>query len=188
MKKYIVVDNFFNEPDSFRNFALQQKFYDKENHPHDGLDAFPGKRTDYFNDTNSQFFKDVNDKIRQPLCELDDVNDLVGTNVNCLLQISFSYTLKGMNTPIHTDPVAPGYKSRYGGVVYLNPEITWDRARDTGTTLYLKEETINIENKYNRLLLYNSNIKHQPTDNFGDDINNSRLVMTIFYDLAPMPI
>ena len=56
MKKYIVVDNFFNEPDSFRNFALQQKFYDKDNHPHDGLDAFPGKRTDYFNDTNSQFF------------------------------------------------------------------------------------------------------------------------------------
>ena len=56
------------------------------------------------------------------------------------------------------------------------------------STLYLKEETINIENKYNRLLLYNSNIKHQPTDNFGDDINNSRLVMTIFYDLAPMPV
>jgi len=33
-------------------------------------------------------------------------------------------------------------------------------------------------------VLYNSNVEHEPTDNFGSDINNSRLVLTIFYDMA----
>ena len=55
--------------------------------------------------------------------------------------------------------------------------------KKSGTTLYLNETTY-LENKYNRFVLYNSNIEHEPTNNFGTDINNSRLVLTIFYDMA----
>ena len=68
---------------------------------------------------------------------------------------------------------------KYGGLVYLHP----DPPSRSGTTLYLKEMTY-LDNIYNRLVLYKSNIEHEPTDNFGDDINNSRLVFTIFYDMA----
>jgi len=95
------------------------------------------------------------------------------------LQLSFSYTFKGANSFRHTDKISQGYKVRYGGLVYLYPEPI----ERSGTTLYLNETTY-LDNKYNRFVLYNSNIEHEPTDNFGSNINNSRLVLTIFYDMA----
>ena len=71
------------------------------------------------------------------------------------------------------------YNVRYGGVVYLNPKPP----KDTGTTLYMPKKK-KLKNKYNRLVIYNSLIKHEPTEHFGTNINNSRLVLTIFYNMA----
>ena len=52
-------------------------------------------------------------------------------------------------------------------------------------TLYLNDKKKKLlENKYNRLVTYSSQIEHEPTDNFGSDINNGRLVLTMFLDVV----
>jgi len=175
---YIIQDNFFEDPDSVREFALSQKFYTKENHPYD-MGIFPGNRTNYFNDINSIFFKKIFNKIVPPISKLENVKSLEEKYEKYDLQISFSYTFKGAKSCKHTDDICPGYKIRYGALVYLYP----NPPKKSGTTLYLKKTTY-LENKYNRLVAYNSNIEHEPTSNFGTNINNSRLVLTIFFDLA----
>tara|TARA_R100001463_G_scaffold107424_2_gene161999 strand:- start:147 stop:680 length:534 start_codon:yes stop_codon:yes gene_type:complete len=175
---YIIHDDFFENPDNIRKEALSKKFYTKENHPYD-IFSFPGYRTDYFNDIDSQFYNTIHDKIIPHVSKLENVKHPSEKYKDFNLQISFSYTLKGALSLRHTDDILEGYKVKYGGLVYLNP----DPPKKSGTTLYLNETTY-LDNIYNRFVLYNSNIEHEPTDNFGTDINNSRLVLTIFYDMA----
>ena len=177
---YIIQDNFFENPDSIREFALSQKYYTKENHPEEsGIGVFPGFRTAFFDDIGSKFYNNIHNKILPHISKLENVNHPKEKYTKFNLQISFSYTFESANSFRHTDSITPGYKVRYGGLVYLYPKPP----KKCGTTLYLKNTTY-LENKYNRFVLYNSNIEHEPTDNFGTDINNSRLVLTIFYDMA----
>jgi len=175
---YIIKDNFFEDPDSIRKSALSLKYYTKENHPY-GVGGFPGYRTDYFDHTSLDIYRNIHDLIIPHVCKLENIKKPSEKYTNFNLQISFSYTFKGANSFRHIDKISPGYKVRYGGLVYLYPKPP----KKCGTTLYLNETTY-LENKYNRFVLYNSNIEHEPTNNFGTDINNSRLVLTIFYDMA----
>ncbi len=177
---YIIKENFFENPDDIRKEALLKKFYTKENHPHDeGIGAFPGYRTAFFDDIGSKFYIDIHNKIIPHISKLENVKNPSEKYTHFNLQISFSYTLDGALSFKHIDTISKGYKVRYGGLVYLHP----NPPKKSGTTLYLKETTY-LDNIYNRFVLYNSNIEHEPTDNFGTDINNSRLVLTIFYDMA----
>ena len=41
------------------------------------------------------------------------------------------------------------------------------------------EEVAEVENIFNKLVLYSSDLLHRPNRHFGNDINNSRLVLTI---------
>jgi|TARA_B100001094_G_scaffold17073_1_gene14684 hypothetical protein len=175
---YIIQDNFFEDPDSIRKHALSLKYYTKENHPY-GMGVFPGYRTDYIDNIDRKFYDNIHNKILPHISKLENVNHPKEKYTDFNLQLSFSYTLKEANSFKHIDKVTPGYKVRYGGLVYLYPKPS----KKCGTTLHLKD-TIYLENKYNRFVLYKSNIEHEPTDNFGSDINNSRLVLTIFYDMA----
>ena len=181
---YIIEDNFFSDPNNVREFALKQTFYSKENHPQFkidsvGIDKFPGHRTAFFDDIHSKFYNNIHNKIIPFISKLENIKHPTDKYEKFNLQLSFSYTSKGAKSFKHTDDIIKGYKVRYGGLVYLHP----DPPSRSGTTLYLKEMTY-LDNIYNRLVLYNSNIEHEPTDNFGTDINNSRLVLTIFYDMA----
>jgi hypothetical protein len=75
---------------------------------------------------------------------------------------------------LHKDP------SEWAGVIYLNP----NPKENSGTTLHNDngEMMYNIENKYNRFIFYQGNILHGVLDTFGDNLENSRLTITIFGD------
>ena len=181
---YIIKDNFFEDPDGLRKFALSLKYYTKTNHPQlkkdpKGIGAFPGYRTNFYDQIDSIFYKNVHHNILPHVSKLENVKHPSEKYTRFNLQISFSYTLNGALSFRHVDSIMDDYKVRYGGLVYLHP----DPPKKSGTTLYLNETTY-LENKYNRFVLYNSNIEHEPTNNFGSDINNSRLVLTIFFDMA----
>jgi hypothetical protein len=47
----------------------------------------------------------------------------------------------------------------------------------------LTSKNVYVDNIFNRLVLYKSDIEHEPTKNFGNSIKNGRMVLTIFYDL-----
>jgi len=64
----------------------------------------------------------------------------------------------------------------FAGVIYLNPKPM----TNSGTILNSGEKEINIENVFNRLTFYKSDILHRPGNVFGRTINDSRLTLTIF--------
>lgn len=172
-----IQDNFFEDVENVREKALWCKYYSKKNHPYN-LHAFPGYRTDY-KIFHRDFYDEIHRKIKPHIAKLENLNHIADKYIRYNLQLAFSYTLKGAKVIKHTDPLLENYKVRYGGVVYLNP----NPPKDSGTTLYMTKKK-KLENKYNRLVIYNSLIKHEPTQHFGTDINNSRLVLTIFYNMA----
>lgn len=164
-----IIDNYFNDPDSIRDFALNQVFYSKETHPGD-IAQFPGMRTDYINNLDLGLY-----------------NNLVESQVNALQTVikkynfteywtkfSFSYTLNNVGIGLHRDFTDNwnGFKKFYGGVIYLHP----NPEKGCGTIVNSKT----VENKYNRYVLYDATHLHGLEGSFGTTKYNSRLVLTHF--------
>ena len=64
------------------------------------------------------------------------------------------------------------------GVVYLTPEAP----KDSGTSIVdcIENEIINVENEYNRLVVYNGFYPHGISKSFGNNKNDSRLTLNFF--------
>lgn len=172
----IVVDEFYSDPDSVRNFALQQEF--------NVVGNYPGKRTKTF---MTQDIKDTIQKIVDiPVIDWFE-HDYGG---------SFQIALENSVTWIHTD-----HFNRWAGIVYLTPDApTW-----AGTGLYLHKNTNSmmrknnseitytsdkndytlcdvVANRYNRLILFRSDIFHDAQGYFGDKLENGRLFQLFFFN------
>lgn len=169
MNKITVIDNFFEDPDSIRNIALLQTFYDKESHP-ENIGNFPGMRTDYLSKTIPDLY-----------------TELVQAEINCVsnhidisqyseywTKFSFSYTTQGIGIGMHKDFTEGwnGFKTFFGGVLYLTPSPPVD----SGTIV----ENDVIDNVYNRYVMYNAMCLHGIQSSFGHEKNNARLVLTHF--------
>ena len=179
---YIVVDNFYENPDLVRKFALQCNFqYHPKNHK--------GKRTDEcyrFDGLKERFEQIVGRKI---------INwEKYGTN-GC-----FQYCIGGDQLVYHCDD------QQYAGVLFLTP----DAPVKTGTCLFRSKHTHKMKvtneehrvvfrngyldptefemvdevgNVYNRIVLFDSRVIHAATEYFGSSKENGRLFQLFFFDL-----
>lgn len=157
----IIIDNFLQDPDNVRIDGLELTYTKSEpNSP-----GWRGFRCLY----TTVVGVELNKLIWNKLNELDPIqfND-------SFLRCYFHYTLgEDMSDTTHTDS---GFD--YAGVLYLTP----NPQPNSGTIFYNDDnEQINyVENVYNRLIIYPSNIPHRIMESFGDDITNGRLTYTIF--------
>ena len=165
----LVIDNFFNNPDLIRNIALEQKFYSKDNHP-ENIGSFPGMRTNYINTFDENLY---NSLVQSEINFVGKLEDL-GKYSEYWTKFSFSYTTKGIGLQKHRDFSEGwgGFKSFYGGIIYLNPEPP----ANSGTIV---EDEV-IDNVYNRYVMYNATCLHGLQDSFGETRENARLVLTHF--------
>jgi len=181
-----IIDNFYPDPDTIRNFALSQDFSPSEN------GGWPGKRTKDIIELD----KELHDFFVRTVMNLFYPMEF---EYECDLETSFQliesrdvdqYSAKNRGW-IHHDTVL------FGGIVYL----TKDPEPDTGTSIYkpkkghhqhkqswiktkseeylneskisieeyenvmneqysLFEETISVENVYNRCFLFGGNVMH----------------------------
>jgi hypothetical protein len=180
----IVADNFYNNPDDVRNFALSQEFSVKGN--------YPGLRT-------KSFLSESNMQVIDALVSHagGGVTDwLVGENDDSYtgaFQLCTSYD----RTWIHSD-----YNNMWAGVCYLTP----DAPLSGGTALYKHKKSgqrISVDNEdygedamdytkwdlvdrvgniYNRLILYPGKLFHASVDYFGNNQINGRLFQTFFFN------
>ena len=182
MSNVIVIDDFYKDPYDIRNFALQQKF-----EPHS---FHPGLRSLSFTNSN------IKERIQNFLTESAGKICCFNRPSNC----SFQYNIKSDLSWIHSDR-----HINWAGVLFLTP----DPPPNSGTSFYrfydgtvsslnnkdnlgevmhlcrdsTKWEVINnVENKFNRLILYDSRQYHQSSGYFGNDINNGRLIQVFFFD------
>ena len=173
----IITDDFYSNPDSVRQFALQQEFKVCGN--------FPGSRTDTF------LNQDVKDTVQSILWNA--AGEVTEWNAKEALTGSFEIATAFDRSWIHTD-----HFNTWAGVCYLTP----DAPVSGGTGLYMHKRTgariaselpdyeaqditkwelhDRIGNRYNRLVLYRSDLFHTSLDYFGSDKTNCRLFQLFF--------
>lgn len=157
----IVIDNFLNNPDRIREEGLELT-YTKAESP-----GWRGFRCLYTNMPGYELDGLIRDKL----------NELDPKFINSTLRCYFHYTLnEDMSDTTHTDGIYD-----FAGVLYLTPYPP----PNSGTVFFNdeNEEIDYVENLYNRLTIYPSNIPHRIKESFGDNINNGRLVYTVFVSL-----
>lgn len=179
---YIVVDNFYEDVDAVREFALGCDF---KHHPLN----HKGKRTEVcykFDGLKERFEKIIGSKI---------INWETYKTNGC-----FQYCIAGDQLVYHTDT------QQYAGVLFLTP----DAPVQSGTCLFRSKYTKKMKvakdeyarvfkngvldstefdlvdrigNVYNRLVLFDSKTIHAATEYFGNNKENGRLFQLFFFDL-----
>ena len=179
---FLVVDNFYENPDEVRKFALSRTFH---NHP----EYHKGRRTD-----ECYRFAGLKERFEQLLGRKVTNWEKYGTN-GC-----FQYCIAGDQLVYHHD------SQLYAGVLYLTP----DAPPQTGTSLYRSKYTKKMKvpstehdmvfkngfldetefelvdvigNVYNRLILFDSHMIHAASKYFGTTKENSRFFQLFFFDL-----
>ena len=184
IKDFVVIDDVLDDPLELVHFAKIISYYSKEKEPIDGIrlrddldnpeildSRWRGFHSDYLHNMNngifSKVFKNVCEKILLPFEN----------------NISYRYNVK---SHLHYSPGSIEYSERwwhtdpntiFAGVIYLNetPE------KNSGTIVKLNDQEIVFENVFNRLVLYRANLVHRPQGCFGDNIDNCRLVLPMFF-------
>jgi|TARA_R110002167_G_scaffold330095_1_gene536772 hypothetical protein len=183
-----VIDNFYNNPDEVRQYAMEQDFQTIGN--------FPGKRTSNF----------VNEDIKQTIQNI--IKPAAGNITNWETQYNGCYQLATSydRSWIHCDAT-----TGWAGVLFLTPNAPLTagtaiyRHKETGLTSWKYNEHTKEENNtaaplletqdftkwdlvdsfanvYNRLILYRGENFHTSLDYFGTNLENGRLFQTFFFD------
>jgi len=165
---YILIDNFFKNPDVIRQFALSKEYIKSSKKT-----GWKGYRT------NIDDVELVN-YIKNKLIEIDDkFKNLV------ISESYFHYSLESTKDELkgnfeknrlHKD------ESELAGVIYLTP----NPIKNSGTTLHNDNTDLEdvIDNVYNRFIYYDGKKLHGPQDTFSNSIENTRFTLTIFANIS----
>ncbi len=185
----LIVDNFYNEPDEIRKYALAQDFSVRGN--------YPGQRTKPVHHWDCQ---EVIQRIIQfPGGDITHFNDEYTT--------AFQYTTKKDSSWIHADQTTtwagvwygtPNAPATGGTGLFRHKETGWETAPRLKDGSYDQKglDIINADARnmkawemtamtapiYNRLVLYRGDMFHTSLDYFGNDKHDGRLFQTFFFD------
>ena len=194
-----VVDNFYENPDEVRKFALSQTYkhcFEIKDYPF----TFPGSRTEDLSIIHPELFQKVCHKLTALFHNFE--HDVLRWQISTCFQ---SVTKDFERGVIHHDE-----NTVFAGVLYLNPEPS----KNSGTTLYKEgksfdpskyeaalkanddrfrknqpvdttyhqmfDEIVNVQNIYNSLIVYEGYHHHSANEFFGDALENSRLAQVFF--------
>jgi len=195
-----IVENFYENPDAIRKFALAQeyKFCGDQENPEYG---WPGSRTKDLFALDKMLFEKVCKKL------VSVFHNTEHDHMRWVITTSFqSSTADYEQGVMHTDT-----NTIFAGVLYLTP----DAPLNSGTSLYRKNATFNqdkyqraldvndeiykakqkvaptdyhsmfdevvrVNNVYNTLILFEGHNYHTANQFFGDKLENSRLTQVFF--------
>lgn len=179
--KYIVIDNFYDNPMEVREFALKQEYY-KNNLP-----RFTSKSNFITKDIVSIF-----QKIIQPyggkIIHFDYKDS--GTfhySTSEYIEWTHSYSSSWVAI-IYLTPNAPVtcgtsfYRFNDGSMkanIDLNKYKNFGRENNCDVTKW--DSVDDIGNIFNRLIIYDSDYFHRETNYFGNDIHDGSLFQTFFF-------
>ena len=186
----ITIDNFYDDPDEVREYALGLDYQPEENHGAVGFRCEAGKRI--LPGTRELFEKYLGRKIKNW--------DAQGTN-GC-----FQWCPETTRIVYHCD------QTKYAAIIFLTPDAPPEAGlslcrhkkykimdnsifgkpdwyspnrghKEPHTDKTPWERVDKIGNVYNRLVLFNAQYVHAVTEYFGDHIHNSRLFQLFFFDI-----
>lgn len=158
-----IIDNFLESPGLWKEYALKQEYFKDES-------GYPGKKTKPLDEINANLFHSIARKI------IIHANGRQGFQ-RLKLQFACTTTEDIFQNVIHQDE--PFYN--VAGIIYLNENAP----KDTGTKFFelingQHVETINVENLYNRMIIFDPAKWHAPSGTFGNDLATSRITITFF--------
>lgn len=178
----ITTDNFYNNPNDVRAFALAQPFDVRGN--------YPGARTKSFlNDGIKASIQQIVSVAGGAVTKWYDMDGLTG---------SFQIATAMDRTWIHSD-----HFNNWAAVCYLTPDAPLSsgtalyRHRPTGRVRplskddptdyncydYTKWDVVDrVGNVYNRLIMYRGDLFHASLDYFGNSLETGRLFQVFFFD------
>lgn len=180
--KYLIIDDVLSNPQELLEMAKEVTFYSSKqlNPVNMNGDRWKGYRSDFLDvDQKKKFMTEITQKILQKIDVTSFfVPETTLFNISAQTQVSFHYTTSEFvfernDAWVHTDP-----HFLYSGVLYL----TENPPKDSGTILFDGKKEIVIENKFNRLAFYRSDITHSSQSGFGETLRDSRLVLLFFVD------
>lgn len=172
----IITDNFYSNPDGVRSWILQQEFKHYK---------YPGLRTRSF------LTEDTKNTIQSLLMNAGGI--VTNWNQEDGLTGSFELATSTDRSWVHTD-----HYNTWAGVLYLTPDAPLSSGtgifqyKKTGATVASQLESYEsqdmtkwelcdiIANRYNRLVLYRSEMFHTSLDYFGHDLQTGRLFQLFF--------
>lgn len=195
-----VVNDFYDDPDAIRKFALAQKYRHCHEIPGNPF-VFPGSRTDDLRNLSSTLYEKVCRKFVSVFhnAEHDYMRWAISTNFQ-------SVTAGYEKGAIHTD-----HNTIFAAVLFLTPNAPLD----SGTSLFKKnktfdqakyqkaieendaiyrnkqkvmkdeyhamfDEVVRVNNVYNSIIIYEGDTFHAANQFFGDTLKNSRLTQVFF--------
>ena len=181
----LVTDNFYNNAEQVRNYALTLPFQTKGN--------YPGARTEGLSEPDFSKMKGY-------------FEEILSKKINYWpkeYNTSFQYTTKESKSWVHHDltrwaavlyltPNAPPeagtaiYRHKESGISLFNPnDPKTDFNHDAAVTTDLSkwEQIVSVGNVFNRLVMYRGEYYHKSMlAGFGDNQFNGRLFQTFFFD------
>ena len=192
----LVKDNYFEDADYMRELALSNSTYRVNNDLYGPQGGWKGKRTISFRLENTvcsccnqliQYDSEINKFISKQSKDILDLCDnhyrLSKKYPNQKFSITsyFHITTEETKNSMHNflqDKFHTDSRCFIAGVVYLTP----DAPITAGTSILdaSKNQFVNVENKYNRLVAYDSSIIHGVSEVFGNSDDTGRLTFTFF--------
>ena len=162
----LIKDNFFDGIDILRAIALSSDYMYHLKTPQQV--GWIGYRTWELSYLDNPIIEECCDNI---LKEFSDFYNITGYSMQKFFHITYEVTKLNRMRAWHTD-----HSMEYAGLIYLNP----NPPSTAGTTIFKDGKKIEVENKYNRLVGYNGNLQHGPTDDFGDTKESGRMCLVFF--------
>lgn len=189
-----MIDNFFEDPMDVRKFALLQQFDTDKDF------SWPGKRTESLFALNKNLFDYV---IKKTLRVFYNEQEPYHYEASMFFQlVDQSYNSGWVHSDldalitgiIYLNPEESNnsgtslYRPLSTGIEPFNLDIkkkffmreidNCDKERNDNNSMF--EETINIKNKFNRLVLFDSHLYHSANDFKNEDSNFTRLTLVFF--------
>tara|TARA_R110000868_G_scaffold94390_2_gene260425 strand:+ start:1923 stop:2504 length:582 start_codon:yes stop_codon:yes gene_type:complete len=180
LSSIIVRDNILNDPYFLINLSKKIKYYTNEKTPCSSIPLhlnktpvkgfYRGYRSDPLHDIDSNYSNVLINEIFTKIFHTDRYS----ADGALFLTITNSDIF-------YNDASYPNWWHRddnlvMAGVIYLSENAP----KNSGTLIENNDrDIIEVENIFNRLVLYSSDLIHRPNMHFGNNINNSRLVLTI---------
>jgi hypothetical protein len=168
----VVIDNFFNQEElcDILKDAREFDYWDSNEHPSKTKDIcfnWDGVRSKNLLEINYDRYSSVVNKTI-----ITSIKQSFGEN-SAQFNFKWDCTLyfHKLNTQFKEQWMHKDDNTLFAGVIYLNESSP----PDSGTTIITKNGLVNVENKFNRLVIYNGNDFHTPSNGFDD-----RLTISIF--------
>lgn len=201
----LCIDNFYNNPDEVRNFALSLDYKKQPGN-------YPGERSELLHEVNPEFFSMFCEKLFSVFYNFN--SDYIEWNVASSFQKIYPYS-EDRNSPLNSGWYHEDSGSVAAGVIYLNPNSNLDAGTTIGKVenseidyddysyrnrFYAGEDidkleyqrkvlnhnskfnkTLEFKNVYNRLILYDTAYLHKETNFLANDYE-PRLTQIFFID------